>query len=275
MTGDLKAFKRRHTPREPARSALITGATGGIGEAFAHALAPTTNLVLTGRDEEKLSNLSRVFEGGVTTVVADLSTEAGQNAVAAAAETAGCDLLINNAGLGAYGNFLDVPLTDQRATVHVDVEAVIALIHKIVPGMLNRAELMDTRAGLINVASSMAFYPLPTMATYAASKAFILSFTESLAAELTDRPIDVLAACPGAVKTPFGSRAGYAGGEIPGAMAPEKVASSSLAALGRQTTVVIGPVSAAAFAPVAMARSLFGQAALQATRLAQKVSDRV
>lgn len=271
MVQSLPKPKRLCPSREPAAMALVTGATGGIGEAFARTLPMETGLLLAGRDAEKLDALAQEFSGRAETVVADLSTEEGQARVAEAADNAGCDLLINNAGLGEYGDFLDVPLKAQLDTVRVDIEAVLALTHRIVPGMLERAEVSGRRAGVVNVASSLAFFPVPTFATYAAAKAFLLSFTESFAAEMNGRPIDVLVACPGAVRTEFGARAGYRGTRIPGAMAPETVAAAALAALGRQSTVVIGPASAAAFTPVAMARSLFGKAFIRASRAMSRV----
>lgn len=258
-------------PRAPARAALVTGATGGIGSAFARALPPETSLVLTGRDGDALAVMAEEHLGRATTVVADLATPEGIDKVVEAAEAAGCDLLVNNAGMGMTGDFLDVALEDQIATVRVDVEAALALTHRLVPGMLARAELEGTRAGVINVSSSLAFLPVPTFATYAAAKAFLLSFTESFAAEMSGRPIDVLVACPGATRTAFAERAGYKGLMIPGAMAPEKVAAAALAALGRQTTVVIGPASSAAFGPVALARSAFGRAFAHANRVMERV----
>lgn len=265
----------RRTPREPAACALVTGATGGIGEAFAREMPPETNLVITGRDPDKLHKLKEALGPERTeTVVADLATPEGVEAVANAANAAGVDLLVNNAGLGEYGGFLDESFSAHRTTIRVNVEAVLELTHRLVPGMLERADLGGRRAGLINVASSLAFFPVPTFATYAASKAFILSFTESLSAELTDQPIDVLCACPGAVKTEFGERAGYRQGSIPGAMPPEKVARASLAALGRQRTVVIGPMSMAAFGPVALARSAFGEAFMRASQVMERVQGR-
>lgn len=260
--------------REPAVSVLITGATGGIGAAFAHALPPTADLILTGRDGEKLKALADEFLGRAHVVEADLATADGQGKVAAAAEEHRCDLLINNAGLGEYGDTLDTSLDAHLTAVRVNCEAVLALIHKVVPGMIERAELSGRRAGLINISSSLAFLPVPTFATYAATKAFVLSFTESFAAEMQGKPIDVLVSCPGAVKTDFGARAGFTGGSMPGAMAPEKVAAQTLAALGRQSTVVIGPASAAAFAPVALARSAFGQTFIRASRLMEGVRER-
>ncbi|MCF3936292.1 SDR family NAD(P)-dependent oxidoreductase [Acuticoccus sp. M5D2P5] len=274
MIEDRLKDRLKRTPREPATCAVITGATRGIGEAFARELAPTTRLILTGRDEERLAALKAEFGPRTEIVSADLTTDEGIGAVAATAEEAGCDLLINNAGVGDYGSFLDVDFEKHRQTLRVDNEAVLALIHRLVPGMVERAELSGRRAGVINVASSLAFFPVPTFATYAAAKAFVLSFTESFAAEMADSPIDILAACPGAVKTGFGERAGYRGAAMPGAMSAEKVARASLAALGRQRTLVIGPVSSAAFGPVAFARSMFGQAFMRASQVMDRVQTR-
>lgn len=259
-------------PREAPSCAVITGATGGIGAAFARALPEDTRLILTGRDTVRLDELAAEFGDRARPMVADLATADGIEAVANAADAEGADLFINNAGLGAYGEFLAADFEKHRTTLRVNVEAVLDLMHRVVPGMVDRAELSGRRAGLINVASSAAFFPIPTLATYAASKALVLSFTESFAAEMSGKPIDVLAACPGAVKTGFGARAGFELGAMPGAMAPEKVAAQALAALGRQSTVVIGPASAAAFAPVALARSLFGQAFIRASRVMERVN---
>lgn len=275
MNTDRLRETLRRTPREPAACALVTGATGGIGEAFARELPPETNLVLTGRDADRLAALKEELGPERTeTVAADLATAEGVEAVALAADGAGVDLLVNNAGLGEYGAFVHESFESHRKTLRVNVEAVLELTHRLVPGMIERADMAGRRAGLINLSSSLAFFPVPTFATYAASKAFILSFTESLSAELTDQPIDVLCACPGAVKTEFGRRAGYGPGSFPGAMAPEKVAKASLAALGRQRTVVIGPVSGAAFGPLALARSAFGEAFMRASQVMERVQGR-
>lgn len=266
-------LSRLARPREPARCAVVTGATGGIGQAIARALPAETALVLTGRDEGKLAMLRAEFGPRCTAVVADLATAEGIAAVAAAAEAGGADLLVNNAGLGSFGAFLDEPFERHREALRVNAEALMALTHRIVPGMLARAEHGDRRSGLVNVASSLAFVPVPRFATYAASKALVLSFTESFAAEMADRPIDVLCACPGAVRTEFGSRAGYGGG-MPGAMHPERAAHAILGALGRQTTVVVGPLSTASFGGVALARSLFGRGLMRASQAFDRVQNR-
>lgn len=274
MMQDRLRQRLNRTPREPARCAVITGATGGIGEAFARALPAETTLVLTGRDAGRLAVLQAEFGPRALTVTADLATREGVAAVAEAAERAACDLLINNAGVGAYGPFLSADFETHRAALRVNVEAALELTHRVVPGMVHRADLGATRAGLINVSSSTAFFPVPTLATYAASKAMLLAFTESFAAEMADEPIDVLASCPGAVRTEFGVRAGYAGAAMPGAMSADKVARQTLAALGRQSTVVIGPLSAATFTPVALARSMFGQAFMRASKVMDRINAR-
>jgi len=268
----LARYPSHRSRRRPATAALITGATGGIGEAFARALPDETALILTGRDEETLARIAATLgsERSVKTVAADLATEEGRATVIHAANEAEVDLLINNAGLGEYGPFLDASFEAHLTTLRVNIESYLALIHALVPQMITRAELADARAGLINMSSSTAFVPVPTFATYAASKSFILAFTESLAAELYEKPIDVLVSCPGAVRTEFGRRAGYERGSLPGAMSPERVARGTLAALGRQTTVVLGTASAAAFTPVALARGLFGQAFMRASRAMER-----
>lgn len=269
MNRSLRPFQ---TNRPPASCALITGATGGIGAALARAMPPETALVITGRKGDELGRLENElsYDHTVTAVEADLATDEGLEAVVAAAKEAGCDLLVNNAGLGTYGAFEDAPFDDHRLTVRVNVEAPLKLIHALLPDLVLNADLAAKRAGIINMSSSTAFFPVPTLATYAASKAFLLSFGESLAAELSDKPVDVLTACPGAVRTEFGQRAGFRAGSLPGAMSPETVAKQTLAALGRQTTVVIGPASATAFTGVAFARSLFGQAFMQVSRAAER-----
>lgn len=262
----------RRAPRPPATCALITGATGGLGAAFARAMPVQTALVLTGRNESELALLDAELSGErmVTVVPADLATEEGRKAVIEAAETGEVDLLINNAGLGDYGAFLEIPAANHLTTLRVNAEAPLALIHALLPGMLERARLTGRRAGIVNMGSSTAFFPVPTFATYAASKSFLLAFTESLAAELYEEPVDVLVACPGAVRTDFGVRAGYDRGSLPGAMSPERVVRSTLNALGRQTTLVLGPASAAAFGPVAFARSAFGHAFMRISRAMER-----
>lgn len=232
--------------------AVITGATSGIGAAFAEALPRHVSLLLTGRDAERLDELKQKLAGrdrDVITVTADLATPHGRDAVVSEAEVFGADLLINNAGLGAFGAVLDNDPAKERAVVEVNVVATADLTRRILPGMIERAEMTGRRAGLINLASTFAFQPLPFMASYAASKMFVLMFTEALSAELQGRPVDILTLCPGATRTSFGDRAGFAAGNLPLAVEPRVVAEEGLNALGRKSIHVVGPISSSILNP--------------------------
>ncbi len=161
--------------------ALITGATSGIGKAFAEALPSDTGLLLTGRAEDRLAALAEALAGDgrrVETITADLGCAEGQSRVIAAAEAANIDLLINNAGLGQYGAFVDNPPEFERAMVEVNVVAPVVLTRALLPGMIARAAESGNRAGIIVVASVAGFHPVPYMSTYAATKAFDLLFAE-------------------------------------------------------------------------------------------------
>jgi uncharacterized protein len=248
----------------PHRAALVTGATSGIGEAFARALPTPTALLLNGRDAAALEGLAAelVAPGRrVETVAADLATDAGLDAVSARAEAFGVDLLIANAGVGPFGDFLQASEDSLRATVSVNVMAPVVLSRRLLPGMLARAkDERRRRAGLIIVSSNTAFLPVPRLAAYAASKAFDLSLAEALAAELAGEPVDVLALCPTATRTRFAARSGYGGGNLPGAENPADVARAALRALGQVRTLVRGPVSGLLLNGPALARAALAQA---------------
>jgi hypothetical protein len=234
----------------PYRAALITGASSGIGAAFARALPDATDLVLTGRDASALAALKQELARPgrtVETVQADLATDAGRQAVIAAGEAARIDLLVNNAGLGFFGPVARNPAENERTTVEVNVVAPVVLTRALLPGMLERAEAGKARAGVIVVASISAFLPIPRLATYAASKAFDLHYAEALAAELEGRPCDVVALCPGFTRTRFGERSGMKPWMFHAAASPERVAGAALDALARRKrTVVIGSGAIAA-----------------------------
>ena len=227
------------------RSALITGATSGIGRAFAEALPEATDLVLTGRNEARLKTLGDFLSRDgrqVETVVADLATETGRERVIAAAQTAEIELLINNAGLGQFGAVVDNPPEAEREMTEVNVVAPVVLTRALLPDMIARANETGRRAGVIVVSSVVAFQPMPFFATYAATKAFDLLFAEALAGELNGKSIDVLAVCPGATRTEFFRRAGLSDTIFPHIMDPEVVARRGLAALGRRTIDISDPV---------------------------------
>ena len=230
-------------PAMPHRSALVTGATSGIGAAFARALPEETNLLLVARHADDLSAARAALERPgrrVETVAADLITDEGRNAVIAKAEELEIDLLINNAGVGSFGAVIENTLEFERATVELNVVAVTVLTRALLPGMLERAAVAHRRAGLILVSSTTAFQPVPFLATYSASKSFILAYGEALASELARKPVDVLVLCPGATRTNFGQRAGFAVGALPGADDPMDVARAGLHALGRRGVHICG-----------------------------------
>lgn len=176
-------------------TALITGATAGIGAAFARRLsADGFDLILLARDADRLERAAREC-GGSEVVVADLSTEEGIARGEEAARRA--DLLVNNAGFGQRGKFLDVPLGDELTMLRVHCEAVLRLTHAALPSMRERG-----RGGVINVASVAAFFP---RGTYGASKAWVVNFSQAVAQDVPG--VHVMALCPGFVHTEFHDRA--------------------------------------------------------------------
>ncbi|MBV9539209.1 MAG: SDR family NAD(P)-dependent oxidoreductase [Acidisphaera sp.] len=242
------------------RAALITGASSGIGEAFAEALPRSTSLLLTGRDEAVLTRLAATLGAGrlVETLAADLATDAGRDAVATAAERMAVDLFVCNAGSGPYGDFLAADEASLRQTVEVNVTTPLVLLRRLLPDMIARAEADRRRAGAIVVSSSAAFLPVPRLAAYAASKAFDLALAEALAAELAGRPVDILALCPTATRSSFAERSGY-GRMPPLAQSPRHVARRALAALGRQRTLVLGPLTGSVLTAPALVRAAAAQ----------------
>jgi short-subunit dehydrogenase len=243
--------------------ALITGATGAVGTAFAHALPASTDLLLTGRNQERLSTAAdhlRRLDRRVETISADLADPAGIERVAIRADAFGIDLLINNAGVGALGEFLGNDYETERQTVMVNVAAVVLLTRRLLPGMLERARGAGRRGGLIIVSSSAAFAPVPFFASYAASKTFDLHFAEALGEELRGEPIDVLALCPGAIRGTGDTGSHFDFGRVPGAADPAQVARDGLAALGRDRVRLTGRVDQAALGAMVLPRRLVAAA---------------
>jgi short-subunit dehydrogenase len=191
--------------------ALVTGASAGIGVEFAKQLAGRGyDLVLVARRRDRLAALAAEVSAasrGATAhvIVADLETPDAVGAIVAATERAGLtvDLLINNAGFGLHGSFADADQTKMAGMISLNVNALVALTGAYVPGMVARK-----RGGVINVASTAAFQPLPGMAVYGATKAFVLSFSEALHEEVRRNGVRVVALCPGATATEFFGIAG-------------------------------------------------------------------
>lgn len=187
--------------------ALITGASSGLGEEFALQLAPSVkHLVLVARREPLLNALGdrirAAFPGvEVSVFAADLAAELDRVKLVDALGARGMvpDLLVNNAGLGDYGEFATSEWPRLEAMLKVNIEALTHLTHAMVPGMIRR------KAGaVINVSSLASLLPIPDFAVYAATKAYVTSFSEALRIELKGHGIPVLAVCPGPVHTGFG-----------------------------------------------------------------------
>jgi len=190
-----------------AHTALITGASAGIGRELARLVAADGHdTVLVARRRDRLDELAAELGSAhgvkVTVIAADLGDRAAPQAVAEQVRSASIDIdfLINNAGFGSHGPFAESDLARQLEMIDVNVRALVELTHLFLPGMLARK-----RGHVLNVASVAGFVPGPYMATYYASKAFVLSFTEALAAELRGSGVTATASCPGPTETEFGA----------------------------------------------------------------------
>jgi short-subunit dehydrogenase len=197
------------TPSE-ASTALVTGASSGIGAAIAEALARRGHgLTLAARREDRLTELANDLHerhgirAGV--IACDLGAGAERDRLADQIAELGLEVevLVNNAGFGSSGDFIEVERERLVEMVRVNCETVVDLSGRFAPEMAHRG-----RGAIINVASMAAFQPLPKQTTYAASKAFVLSFSEALHHELKGAGVTVSAVCPGPVRTEFMDAAG-------------------------------------------------------------------
>lgn len=193
-----------------SKTALITGASSGIGREFAKLAAKDgRDVVLVARRVERLEELGREltqrFGVAARAVAADLADPASPARIFRDATDQGSDvdLLVNGAGLGVHGFFAQTSLEKELETVRVNVLALTELTKLFLPGMLGRR-----RGVIVNVASTAAFQPGPFMAVYYATKAYVLSFTEGLAEELRGTGVTATALCPGPTITEFQERAG-------------------------------------------------------------------
>ena len=195
-------------------------------------------LVLVARRGDRLADLARELGGDALTIALDLARPGSDEELAAAVAAAGIDvdLLVNNAGVGHTGHFREQPMDRLLGMVDLNVRSVVALTRRFLPAMVGR------RAGaVVNVVSMSAFQPVPFLATYAATKAFVLSLTESLATELEGTGVKVQALCPGNIPTGFQQVAGtehVAFTRTP-SMSADAVAAASLRALDRGQVIVI------------------------------------
>ncbi len=190
------------------RTALVTGASGGIGKAIAESAARDGwDLVLTARGSAVIDAFAeewrRRYGIAIEVIAQDLSLPGGAQALCAEVERRGLaiDCLVNNAGIGVYGEFIDTPLDDELAMLRLNIETPTVLAKRLLPQL-------ETRAGrILNIASIAAFTPGPWLSTYHGSKAYLQLWSEAIAEELAPRGITVTAYCPGPVATGFQQRA--------------------------------------------------------------------
>ena len=217
-------------------TALVTGASSGIGEQFARQLAARGHdLILVARRRDRLEQLAGDLPGTAHVVPCDLASEAASLPGKVGELGVDVDLLVNNAGFGTYGHFVDLDPEREAEEVRVNCEAVVTLTHAFLPGMVERG-----RGGVVVVASTAGMQPIPYEAVYSASKAFALHFTEALHEELRGTGVRMLAVNPGPVPTEWQQVAGHDDtGLVPGEIPAEQVVRESLEAYdaGRRSVI--------------------------------------
>jgi short-subunit dehydrogenase len=220
-----------------AETALITGASAGIGEEFARQLAARGyDLILVARRKERLDQLSQELPTTAHVIEFDLASDAAELPDEVAKLGVDVDLLVNNAGFGLRGHFADLPADREAEMVRVNCEAVVTLTHAFLPAMVERGE-----GGVITVASTAGMQPLPYETTYGATKAFAISFMEALSMELRGTGVRALVVNPGPVKTEWQAVAGYDENTkiLPGMITAERCVTDSLRAYDRAKRSVI------------------------------------
>lgn len=221
---------------------LITGASGGIGEAFARRLAAEGhNLFLVARSEDKLSaicdELATLHKIDAKYFAADLIDVDSDVAVFEETEKLGLEIdwLINNAGFGSMGDFAALDLERELEMIELNITAIVALTHHFLNKMRKRKS-----GTIINVSSGAGFQPIPFFATYAATKAFVTSFSEAIAEENRPFGVHILALCPGTTDTGFFEASGIKDPiRVKGVQTPEQVVDAALRALKRGRSKVV------------------------------------
>jgi uncharacterized protein len=224
------------------KTALITGASMGIGRAFALELAKRgMSVILVARSEDKLralaSEITQTYNTRAEVIVADLSQLNAAAEVYKQVEQRKLtvDMLINNAGLGFLATFEAQSAAQDQQQIMVNIAALVDLTRAFIPSLLRR----PGETAIINVASLASFQPSPYMAVYSATKAFVLSFTEALAEEHRSSKLRIQALCPGATETPFFDTAGQGASGRATRRTAEQVVATGLRALERNQVVAV------------------------------------
>jgi short-subunit dehydrogenase len=225
------------------KTALITGASEGIGRSFALKLAQRGyQLTLVARNDLRLDSLLAELEGhGHSKIIADLSTRSGLDSIVnKLTDGERYSLLVNNAGFGAVGEFDSIPLDRTREMISLNISALVELTY----AFLQRAERGD---GIIQVSSVLSFLPMPASAVYAATKAFVTSFSEGLWFSCRRKGIVIVNLCPGNTITKFAERAGWGKSEVPSwaSQTAEAVSEKGIRAFERKSgpTIVSGSIN--------------------------------
>lgn len=204
----LPGYAGSLVPQNKREAALITGASAGIGFDLAKLMAANFDLIITARNQQKLEELARQlgsrYGNQVHVIPADLARPESPSQLFAEISRRGLavNILINNAGFGAYGEFAATTLETELEMIQVNVTALTCLTKLALPGMLERK-----RGRIMNVASTAGFQPGPLMAVYYATKAYVVSFSEAIADELKGTGVTVTCLCPGPTATEFAARA--------------------------------------------------------------------
>lgn len=222
--------------------ALVTGASRGIGRALALALAGCGyDLLLVARSEDALRELASeivlTHQREASLLAIDLAGPGAAETVAAWAgqQTRDLAVLVNNAGYGLWGRFEQLPLAEQLGMLQLNMTLPVALTHALLPALRQPRQGRDQKSYILNVASTAAYQAVPSLTLYAASKAFLLSFSRGLRYELKETNVSVTCLCPGATTTGFADRAGM-GAELQKtaekvSMTPETVAAEAVAGM--------------------------------------------
>lgn len=228
------------------KTACITGATSGIGAAFAEEFARQGyDLLITGRRQPKINHFAekirQQYHVGVEVVIADFSDEKVIDLLGnKISKITNLEILVNNAGYGSEGSFCEEKSQEQMAKLHVCSSAAIKLCHAVLPNMIARG-----KGKIINVSSLSACFPAPGAAMYSATRAFLVSFTESLYLELKGTGVQVQVLCPGTTKTEFHEKLGfdpdnyYQNRGMMRILIPEQVVEASLINLKKDKVICI------------------------------------